>query len=120
MKMHPPFGQTLCLKFCAYYKPDKNEELACRCYLVAEQFIQAGTAGDLDTLRKKPDLSTADTVIREVCVSCDFFEKDCDFMQDREAPPCGGMVVLTQLLKTDRISLDDLVTADKTCKRGRG
>jgi len=120
MKKHQPFSQTLCLRFCAYYKPEKKEELACRGYAVAEQIMRSVKAGCLDTFKKRPDPLMVDAVIREVCVSCDFFEKDCDFMQDRTAPPCGGMVVLTQLLNMEQISLNDLETANRTCKRERG
>jgi hypothetical protein len=112
------FRQTLCLKYCAYFKPGKNEELACRGYLVVEQLIRSGKARIPDAFTKEPDRSTAETVIQKICVNCDFFEKDCDFMQDRAAPPCGGMVVLTQLLKTNRASLEDIVTTNRTCGKG--
>jgi hypothetical protein len=117
MKKPPLLGQTLCLKFCAYYKPGKNEELECRGYGVVNQLLQSGKAGILDIFGKEPDLSTAETIIQKVCVNCDFYANDCDFMQDRSAPPCGGMVLLTQLLKRNRISLEDLVKANRKSEK---
>lgn len=120
MSMPLSFRQTLCLKFCSYFKPGKNEELACRGFLVVEQLSRSGKAGVFDNLNLEIDLSTADTIIQKICTNCDFFEQDCDFMQDRAAPPCGGMVVLTQLLKTSRVSLEDIVTTNRTCGKGTG
>ena len=113
MKPAPSLVQTLCLKYCSYYKPGKSEELACRCFLVVEQLMRSGKAGIPGPFKKKHDSSTAETVIREICVDCDFSEKDCDYMQDRMAPPCGGMVILTQLLQSAQISLDELVISNK-------
>jgi hypothetical protein len=34
--------KTLCLKHCSYYKPGKNEELACRGFHVVERLMQSG------------------------------------------------------------------------------
>jgi hypothetical protein len=113
MKTAPSLGQTLCLKYCSYYKPGKNEELACRCFLVVEQLMQSGKASVSASFKKRHDRSTAETVIQKICVKCDFYEKDCDFMLDRAAPPCGGMVVLTQLLQSAQIPLNDLIITNK-------
>jgi hypothetical protein len=120
MSMPPFCRQTLCLKFCPYFKPGKNEELACRSVLVVEQLVRSGKAGVFDDLNVELDLSTAETIIQKICMYCDFFEKDCDFMQDRAAPPCGGMVLLTQLLKTNRVTVEDIVTIHRTCDKGAG
>jgi len=117
MKLSPSIVQTLCLKYCSYYKPGKKEELACRCSLIVEQFMQSGKASFAASFKKDHDRSTAETVIQEICMKCDFHEKDCDFMLDRAAPPCGGMVVLTQLLQSARISLSDLIMANKRISR---
>jgi hypothetical protein len=117
MSMPSSFRQTLCLKYCAYFKPDKNEEFACRGFLVVEQLMRSGKASIPDTFTKEPDRSTAERIIQKICVNCDFFEQDCDFMQDRAAPPCGGMVVLTQLLKTHQVSLEDIASTNRTCSK---
>ncbi len=113
MKTTHSLGQTVCLKYCSYYKPGKNEELACRCSLVVEQIMHSGKPRVPGTFKKEHDHSAAETIIQKICRECDFYERDCDFMQDPAAPPCGGMVVLTQLLRLKKISVDDLVTTNK-------
>jgi hypothetical protein len=120
MSMPSSFRQTLCLKYCAYYKPGRNEELACRGFLVVEQLMRSVEAGVYDNLNVEIDRSTADTIIQKICMDCDFYEKDCDFMQDRAAPPCGGMVILTQLLKANRVSFEEIAAANRTCGRRTG
>jgi hypothetical protein len=118
MKTPPPLGQTICLKFCAYYKPGKNEELECRGYTVVEQLIQSGMAGVFDAFEKEADPSATELIVQKICMNCDFHERDCDFMQDRATPPCGGLVLLTQLLKRNRISLEDIAKANKKIVKG--
>jgi hypothetical protein len=118
MKKPPPLGQTLCLKFCAYYKPGKNEELECRGYTVVKQLMRSGKAGVLDTFEKEHDRSTSEIIVQEICMNCDFHENDCDFMQDRATPPCGGFVLLTQLLKRNLISHEDIVKANRKSAKG--
>ena len=34
--------QAVCLRLCSYYKPGRNEELACRGYLVLERLALRG------------------------------------------------------------------------------
>jgi hypothetical protein len=120
MKSTPSIGQTLCLKYCSYYKPGKNEELACRCFLVVEQLMRSGKAGVPASFKKEHDPSTAEAVVQEICAVCDFNERDCDFMLDRAAPPCGGMVILTQLLQSEQISLNDLVMTNRKIGKKSG
>lgn len=118
MKKTPPLSQTICLKFCAYYKPGKNEELECRGYTVVEQLIRSGLEGVFDTFEKEADPSATELIVQKICMNCDFFERDCDFMHDRATPPCGGLVLLTQLLKKNRISIEDIVKANRKSTKG--
>jgi len=119
MKKNPLLGQTICLKFCAYYKPGKNEELECRGYTVVEQLLRSGMTGVFDTFENEADRSTTELIVQKVCMNCDFHERDCDFMQDRTTPPCGGLVLLTQLLKKNRISVEDIVKANRKSTKGK-
>ena len=75
--------------------------------------MQSGKESAHTAFKKEHDHSTVETVIQKICVECDFRDHDCDFMLDRSAPPCGGMVVLTQLLRSKRISLNDLVISKR-------
>jgi hypothetical protein len=108
MKKIPPLYQTLCLKFCAYYKPGKKEDLACRGYEVVERLQQAGITMEVSPSEQKPDRATAEMLVQKMCITCDFHEKDCDFMMDRTAPPCGGFALLAQLLGSGALVIEDI------------
>jgi hypothetical protein len=47
-------------------------------------------------------------LVNVLCLACDFHEQDCDFMQDRAARPCGGFVLLEQLLGSGVITIEDI------------
>ncbi len=102
--------QLLCLPFCAYYKPGRNEELLCRGALIVERLMLSGK--DVYSGVTKlvgSDEVTSDVVVRTVCESCDFRDHDCDFAQDRKARPCGGYVLLSRLLRAKMISIEDIL-----------
>ncbi len=99
---------SLCLPFCAYYKPGKNEELACRGYVVVERLMQSGkivSAGGADRVF---DRNRAEAMVKALCGVCDFQKDGCDFMLDRSVPPCGGFVLLARLLEAGIITINDI------------
>jgi hypothetical protein len=100
--------RLLCEKFCRYYKPGKNEALACRGYTVIERVVQAGRMIDFERYGRTPDGSAREMVRQRMCPDCAFHRQDCDFMQDRAAPPCGGFVLVTQLIGGGVISADEI------------
>ena len=108
MKKIASGNRTLCLNFCSYYKPGKNEELACRGYHVVERMIREGKSIDLATTVRKFDRARAEALVRRVCVLCDFQKDGCDFMLDRQAPPCGGFILLARLLESGDIIIEDI------------
>ncbi len=108
MRDNPTLEQTLCLKFCSYYKPGKNEELACKGYRVAERLLREGKRLDFENNSCESNPDPADRMVKALCVSCDFHERDCDFMQDRTARPCGGFVFLEKLLGSGVITIEDI------------
>ena len=82
--------KKLCGAFCKYYKPSKKEDLACKGFLVVERLIRKGTRIPFDDRASILPVSTQETLIGNMCVSCPFYAEDCDFVQHRELPPCGG------------------------------
>jgi hypothetical protein len=112
MSDYPTLEQKLCLKFCSYYKPGKNEELACKGYMVVQRLLREGKSLVFENsgCKSSPDLSNK--IVKTLCIACDFHEQDCDFMQDRTTRPCGGFILLEKLLESGVITFEDI---DKAC-----
>jgi hypothetical protein len=101
--------KTLCLPYCHYYKPGRNEELLCRGAVVVQRLVESGRSL---TINENPhpgiDCEYGEVVRQLVCGACEFRERDCDFARDRTACPCGGFVLLSELLKAGVIASGDL------------
>lgn len=102
--------QMLCLPFCIYYKPGKNEELICRGGIIVERLMRSGrnlivAKEDL----REPDQAAIELTVQHLCSACHFRDDDCDFAQDRQAVPCGGFVFLSRLLDSRTISAEDII-----------
>jgi len=104
--------QSLCRGFCFYYKPSKREELACGGYRMVERLIRHGKKISFERSGKAFGAETVDALEEALCRSCPFFTYDCDFAVNREAPPCGGYLLIGQLLESRTVSLDDLRDMD--------
>ncbi len=106
----------VCKNYCHYYKPAKDEKLACKGLLVIERIIENGGEIPLDMLdlSAKSDRiinhNTKEILFKNICISCPFYESDCDFAEQKEdSKPCGGFIFLGLLLEEDIISVDDIV-----------
>ena len=108
MRKDPLLSRMLCLTFCSYYKPDKNEELVCRGYAVVKRLQQQGKVISFKKSKEAADPATVEDLRKELCVTCDFQKQDCDFTQDRTTPSCGGFALLAQLLGSGDITLEDI------------
>ncbi len=100
--------RTVCSRFCSYYKPGRNEELACRGYVVLERLAQQGVSINRDKTELPRDGTDDGPLVSALCMACPFHEHDCDFMENRALPPCGGFLLLAQLLTAKDISLKDV------------
>jgi hypothetical protein len=101
-------NKTLCLNFCSYYKPGKNEEFACRGYEIVQRLVQRGKLLELAGCGREFDRAKAEPLVQRMCVHCDFQPDGCDFMIDRKAPPCGGFILLAQLIESGTIAIEDI------------
>ena len=101
--------KNLCGKFCAYYKPSKDEELACRGFVVVKQLIEMGKQVDFKELNRRPGRLTEEDLRKDLCPTCPFYEGDCDFiLQQGDALPCGGFIFLGLQIERDMICIDDV------------
>jgi len=109
--------KKLCLNFCPYYKPSKDNDIACIGFLVIEQLIKKGRKISFKKMNKTHDGMTEKLLKKHLCTVCPFYESDCDFAAQKEnALPCGGFILLGHLLETDIITIDDLSNANYTFK----
>lgn len=98
----------LCSPFCIYYKPEKNEDLMCRGFDVVERLLYRNKVVSFCLSGKQREAALIEALVRELCLTCPFFEQDCDFMQDRTARPCGGFVLLAENLESGMLLLADI------------
>lgn len=76
-------------------------------FLVIERLMQRG----MNILFEKPsqwsDPGNQEELMVTLCPVCPFYENDCDFAQRQEgALPCGGFLLLGELIKRRIISID--------------
>lgn len=100
----------VCEGFCPYYKPDKDEGLACRGFLVIQRLLERNKEILFSDPGKGLTEDIKDMLVRNMCTDCSFYEDDCDFADHKDgALPCGGFILLGNLLTEGIIrSLDIL------------
>lgn len=98
-----------CARYCKYYKPGK-EDMSCMAY---SQISRLGLADIRIELRHK-DAHVAygkimDDLRQSLCLRCDFYEDGCDFIaSEGNIAPCGGLLVLADMISSGRIKYDDV------------
>ena len=101
--------KNLCGRFCSYYKPSKEEELACRGFVVVKRLIEMGKQIPVEKSDKRPGPLTGDDLRKILCPTCPFYGSDCDYiLQEGDAMPCGGFIFLGLLIERGMICIDDL------------
>jgi len=101
--------KNLCRNVCSYYKPTKDEELACRGFVVVKKLIEMGKQVSFEESNKRPGPLTEEKLRKVLCLKCPFYERDCDFiLQEGDAIPCGGFIFLGLLIEKGMIIIDDV------------
>ena len=101
--------KNICGNFCSYYKPLKDEELACRGFVVVKALMEMGKQVSLEESNKRPGPLTEEGLRKVLCLKCPFYEGDCDFiLQEGDALPCGGFIFLGLLIEKGMICIDDV------------
>lgn len=103
-------NKKLCEKFCSYYKPSKDNELACKGFTIIEKLIKDGREISFNKSGKKLNDSTGKKLIGNMCVVCSFREDGCDFAAGKkDAAPCGGFILVGYLFDEKIIGIDDIL-----------
>lgn len=99
--------KSLCQQLCPHFKPAKEDTLACRGFLVIERLIQRGMDIPFEKPLQWSSPGNQEELMRTLCPVCPFYEDDCDFAQRQEgALPCGGFLLLGELINRKIISID--------------
>ena len=125
---------NICRKFCHYYKPSKDEDLACLGFSVSERLMKRGMKCPSEMPLRRPYPDTEHILVRSICIRCPFYEEDCDYVTEYRGkkgteytapgsniheegignckgnpPPCGGFIFLGLLLELKIICIDDII-----------
>ena len=125
--------KDVCRNFCWYYKPARDESLACLGFLVLGKLIGQGIFVSYHKRERNIQAATAERLFRDMCIRCPFYEDDCDFAlasrtnrsdSETSAPansgeiqlfgkgntpwPCGGFILLGHLLEEKIVNIDDI------------
>ncbi|OGW41199.1 MAG: hypothetical protein A2Y97_11410 [Nitrospirae bacterium RBG_13_39_12] len=102
-------NEKLCLNYCPFYKPSKNEELACVGFLIVERLIKKGRAVPFEKYSNKLDKAVDERLMQNICPVCSFYKNECDFIQKKEkSSPCGGFILLGHLLKANIFTIENI------------
>ncbi|HTZ17006.1 MAG TPA: hypothetical protein VMB78_01070 [Dissulfurispiraceae bacterium] len=100
----PGYTDIVCRRFCRYYKKGKDE-LECGGYkflvdnfTLSELHLMTDLLDSPDTLKDQIPAENED-LFSLVCEVCDFRIDGCDYREDRSGPPCGGFILVTNLVK---------------------
>ena len=102
---------TLCVNYCQYYKPGRNEELECQGFVVVHRLINKGRklSQERPGTMSVPDARTLEGLKGRVCSACSFHAADCDFvLSGGTAAPCGGFALLAHLLGHGDLKLEEI------------
>ena len=110
--------ELLCTKYCSFYSPGKDEELACKGFLILAKLLKEPKEVPAKTGKIVLSMKTEDSLFRVICTRCPFFEQDCDFAAwkrgesgnvAREAVnPCGGFLCLGHCIDHGTVDIQDV------------
>jgi hypothetical protein len=101
--------KNICQKYCSYFRPFKQEELACLGFLVIETLMKKGLPLTFEKADSEQVAAAQQRLVLDFCFACPFFREDCDFVRKTEgAEPCGGFIFLSHLLAKNIIHIDDI------------
>jgi len=109
----------LCQNICAYFKPAREEAIACQGFVVVERLLTNGNHIVFDEPDKGYPYGVQKMLIQDMCTVCPFSQNDCDFIlselssplgeEKKETPlPCGGFMLLAHLLESRIVKIDDI------------
>lgn len=109
--------ETICGNFCAYFKPRKDEPEKCLAFELLTAWSTwrpelTGVLADSARPGRQAAPNWLEVPKQLICSLCVFRRHGCDFAAGLvEAPPCGGLLALAQLLAAGAITADEVQAA---------
>jgi hypothetical protein len=101
--------KAVCINFCSYYKPEKAEDLACQSFTVIKRLMEEGRRISLKKEAAAVHPGVSELLSRKICAACSFREDGCDFAAGQKGvPPCGGFLLLSRLIGSRLLHVDDI------------
>jgi hypothetical protein len=109
--------RLVCAEHCRYYKPWATPEPDCESMQWLLELVE-DRAALLDAVERLRDrrvalpLARDRTLLRRVCAHCQHYPHNCAYRRPEHSPdaaPCGGLLVLDQLLGSGQIVAEDLL-----------
>ena len=109
---------TVCAGYCSFFKPGKDEALACKGFLVLQKLSTAW--GEVSECHEKKLMrrETEEYLCTVLCPNCPFSLDGCDFaawkkgeiphMNREGVTPCGGFLYLGSCLDQGAIDIQAL------------
>jgi hypothetical protein len=92
------YTELICKPYCKFYRPGK-EALKCGSYEFLQKALSPGELRLLRVRGRRPHLGFDRQLKALACARCAFLRGGCDFRAGLKGPPCGGYVLLEQLLE---------------------
>ncbi len=110
--------KLLCAQYCSFYKPGKDEELACQGFYIIQKLVDEGKHVPAGPDRIMLSVMAEEALFRVICRRCPFFDADCDFAAWRRGEgsnrahekvnPCGGFLCLGHCIEQGTVDIEDI------------
>lgn len=114
--------RDICESYCSFYKPGKDENMACMGLLVLQKLLELRNGVPDSGSRDHLNPETAERLFNTLCAACPFAASDCDYAEwkrgrsenvpDRAFVPCGGFIFIGSCIDhgtLDHRELDHLI-----------
>lgn len=97
------YTNIVCRSFCSYYKAGR-EKIECGGYQFLKDHFTLAELQQLIDLMDRPEgirnhiPPDNEDLFALVCDRCDFLIDGCDYRDNRSGPPCGGYILIYELI----------------------
>ncbi len=96
-------SRTICIKYCPYYRNDKEDVGYCFPFKVLSNIEYLTDYSESRVFENRY------SALKDIfCQNCAFYPIDCDFNNGSDGLPCGGYIFAEILIKNGTIDIDGI------------